>query len=377
MKFSFPKLRLIEVVIADFDVLILGGGPAGSATALALRKHAPKLSVAIVEASLYESARIGEVLPAIAKTLLEHLGIRAAFEKENHLSVYSTVSAWGEAAAHENHSIFSTSGAGWHLDRRSFDAFLTCQAKLNGATIFLNSRLQTFEKSDGGWLVKLSDNAEKRTRFIVDATGRRAVFARKNGAAIETGDRLVSFSRFFTMGETRAPETLIESFPEGWWYTARAGARRVVTCLTDADIGVKLNLSAKENWFDLFYETREIRKSVGCGDATDEENLTRPANSARLVPVCDADWLAVGDAASAFDPLSSQGITKALRSAVFASYAIADLLVKRDQTAVSRYRKFIETEYCVYQKLYKKYYSNEQRWRDSLFWQRRHGANPN
>jgi len=312
----------------------------------------------------------------LAKNLLEHLGIRHDFEKENHLSVYSTVSAWGQAATRETPAIFSTNGAGWHLDRRSFDAFLSRQAEQQGATIFLNTHLQSFEKSEGGWRVRLSDSKEIMARFIVDATGRRAVFARKNGAAIQTTDRLVSFSRFFTLDEKCAPETLIESFEEGWWYTARAGARRVVACLTDADIGVKLGLSAKENWFALFGKTREIRKSVGNG-ATAEECLTRPANSARLVPVGEADWLAVGDAASAFDPLSSQGITKALRSAVFASYAIADLLVKSDKTAVSRYRKFIETEYDVYQKLYKKYYSNEQRWRDSLFWQRRHGSNPN
>ena len=78
-----PSARNSE--ICDADVLILGGGPAGSATALALRKHAPGLSVLLVESSSYDQPRIGEVLPAPAKVLLEHLGVWTDFEKENHL----------------------------------------------------------------------------------------------------------------------------------------------------------------------------------------------------------------------------------------------------------------------------------------------------
>jgi flavin-dependent dehydrogenase len=181
---------------------------------------------------------------------------------------------------------------------------------------------------------------------------------------------LVSFSRFFTLDERCAPETLIESFAQGWWYTARTGGRRVVTCLTDADIALKLGLSDKEKWLGLLSATRQIKESVG-GGVLAEENITRTANSARLTPVGGSNWLAVGDAASAFDPLSSQGITKSLRSGVFASYTIADLLVKSAKTATRRYEKFIETEFAVYQKLYKKHYSNERRWRESAFWQRR------
>lgn len=353
------------------DVLIIGGGPAGSATALALKKHAPSLSITLIESSSFDKTRVGEVLPSLSKNLLEHLGVWQFFESEKHLPVFSTLSAWGTSQPEENHTIFSMHENGWHLDRQQFDTFLIEQAAKNGTKILLNTILKDFAKDEKNWRVRLSDDSENTVRFIVDATGRRAFFARKMKAEICPDDRLVSFSRFFTLDEKSAPETLIESFADGWWYTARAGKRRIVSCLTDADIAVNLGLSDKEKWLALFSETGQIRQSVGSG-VIDEESITRPANSVCASNVCDADWLAVGDAASAFDPLSSQGITKALRSAVFASYAIADLLVKNDSTAVSRYRKFIETEFEVYRKSYKKHYSNEQRWRENLFWQRRH-----
>jgi flavin-dependent dehydrogenase len=365
-----PSAQSKGAAFLDCDVLILGGGPAGSATALALRKHAPALSVVLVEASSYDEPRIGEVLPAQARDLLDYLGVWQGFAQENHRSAHSTISLWGHSLPRENHFIFSAYGSGWHLDRTGFDAFLNRQAAQNGAAVLLNTRLKAFEKTESGWSVRLSDDSDWRARFIVDATGRRAFFAQKMGAVIEADDRLISFSRFFTLDDVPAPETLIEAFADGWWYTARAGKKRVVSCLTDPDIARCLRLSDKRRWLEIFFKTDRIKKSVGDG-ILDEKSFNRAANSARITPACGTDWLAVGDAASAFDPLSSQGIIKSLRSAVFASYAIADLLVKSEKKAALRYAKFIETEFVVYRKLYKKHYSNERRWRENLFWQRR------
>src|SRR5207248_5195126 len=47
-----------------------------------------------------------------------------------------------------------------------------------------------------------------------------------------------------------------------------------------------------------------------------------PANSSRLDRVGDANWLAIGDAAMAFDPLSGQGVYKALQSALRAAKSL-------------------------------------------------------
>ena len=82
-------------------------------------------------------------------------------------------------------------------------------------------------------------------------------------------------------------------------------------------------------------------------------------------------WLAVGDAASIFDPLSSQGIVKALRSGVFASYAIADLLLNGDDLGLRRYRRYVQDEFEGYAKNRAQYYGEERRWPESEFWRRR------
>jgi flavin-dependent dehydrogenase len=99
----------------------------------------------------------------------------------------------------------------------------------------------------------------------------------------------------------------------------------------------------------------------------------RSTNSRLLNPITGPNWLAVGDAASRFDPLSSQGIVKALRSGIFASYAIGDLLVRSDPTGLRRYQHYITEEFRSYTQTRAKYYGQEQRWPQSPFWRRRHG----
>lgn len=363
------------MALKSCDVIILGGGPAGCATSLSLRAHAPSLSVVLIEASSYDSPRIGEVLPAIARTFLHHLRIWEAFEAEGFQTVHSTSSAWGHPFRAENHFIYSLHGAGWHLDRRRFDAFLSHQAASHGVEVRLAMRMMAVERLQEAWHLQLSDGTEIKARFIVDATGRRAVFARRMGGHIKTFDRLAGFARFFTLDAHTEPGTLIEAFPEGWWYTALAGASRVVICMTDGDIARRLGLRDEERWLDLLAETSWVQRSVG-GAALEETSIVAAANSACLEPICATNWLAVGDAAAAFDPISSQGIVKALRAGTFVAYAIADQLSKSDTRGLARYASFVRREFNRYRQVHAEYCGQERRWPESSFWSRRQKARP-
>lgn len=357
------------------DVIILGGGPAGCATAISLRAHAPALSVTLVEASAYDQPRIGEVLPGVARVFLQHLGIWAEFQAERHQPVYSTSSAWGQSLRQENHFIYSPHGSGWHLDRTRFDAFLARQTAARGAEILLPARPIAIERSHDLWYVRLSGGTELHARFIVDATGRSASFARKMGARRIASDRLFGFARFFTLDADTDPDTLIEAFPQGWWYTAPAGEHRIVACMTDSDLAHAMKLRDEKRWLSLLSETRLIRHRIGTGSLHGAP-LVRAARSGCLDRICTTGWLAVGDAASTYDPLSSQGIVKSLRSGIFASYAIADHLRHADATGLARYEKFVRREFAAYRRVHAQYCAEENRWPDSDFWRRRHQVEP-
>ena len=99
---------------------------------------------------------------------------------------------------------------------------------------------------------------------------------------------------------------------------------------------------------------------------------TVAAHSVRARPCAGKNWLAIGDAAQAYDPLSGQGITKALTSGLRAAETIsADLFQNR--VTVEDYVKTTDHEYEDYLRSRLLHYRRERRWPDSPFWQRRQG----
>jgi 2-polyprenyl-6-methoxyphenol hydroxylase-like FAD-dependent oxidoreductase len=354
-----------------YDVLIAGGGPGGCATALSLRVHAPSLSVVLVEASHYDQPRLGETLSPLAQRLLEQLGVWDAFRVQGHQATYGAAASWGTPALHENDFIYSTHGVGWHLDRMQFDAMLAEQAEHQGVCLLRGTRVELAEADGASWRVCLSSGVKLHTRFVVDATGRRAVIARRHGAHVITLDHLAGFAQFFSETTSSDPRTLVEAFHDGWWYTAGLPAgQRVVVCMTDSDIARSLRLTDPASWFQLLGKTTHTQEAVRTAIPRGPL-LVRPTESRYLEPASAASWLAVGDAASIFDPLSSQGIIKALRSGIFASYAIADFLLKGVDDGLQRYRLYVQEEFANYASVRAKYYQAEQRWPASEFWRRR------
>ena len=361
------------------DVAVAGGGPGGCAAALALRAHAPGLSVALAEASAYGGERIGETLPPPAADVLQHLGVWDAFAAQAHHPAYGTAAAWGSPVPHENEFLYRVRQVGWHLDRGAFDGMLAGQAAARGVDVRRGTRVLDAARQDGGWRLSLSSGDELRARFLVDATGAGASLVRRHGGARQVvADRLAGFVRFFRQpGGGGAPHTLIEAFADGWWYTAPLpDGRRVVACMTDSDLARALRVDEDGAWRALLEGTAP-RVCESLGDAVqDGEPIVRAARSRRLDPAAGEGWIAVGDAASTFDPLSSQGMLKALRSGIYAAYAAGDLLASGDHAGMHRYRAFVEREFAAYLRTRARYYADERRWPEREFWRRRHAAAP-
>jgi flavin-dependent dehydrogenase len=358
------------------DVVVVGGGPGGCAAAIALRAHAPGLRVALAEATDYAEPRIGETLPPPAAGLLRHLGAWDAFAAQGHRPAYGTAAAWGSAQPHDNDFLFQTHGVGWHLDRAAFDAMLAAQAEARGVLVLRGTRVTGAAREGGGWRLRSGTGGGMRTRFVVDATGTGAGFARRHGGARNvTCDRLAGFCRFFRETSPADPRTLVEAFADGWWYTAALpGGVRIAACMTDTDLARGMGIDGEDAWHALLRETAPRVGARLAGAEPVGEPVVRAARSRRLDPAAGEGWIAVGDAASTFDPLSSQGVLKALRSGIYAAYAAGDLLSRGDDAGMLRYRAFAAREFEGYLRTRARYYADEQRWPGSEFWRRRHAA---
>jgi flavin-dependent dehydrogenase len=355
----------------SFDVVIVGAGPAGCAAGLSLRSHAPSLDVALVEASDSQEPRVGETLPPPARGMLVHLGVWEAFQRQGHREVHGTSAAWGGAEPRDNDFLFAARGNGWHLDRAAFDAVLAAEAERRGVVLLRPARLASAHREGAGWRLRLAGNQEVSARFVVDATGAAAAFARRQGAGFVAADRLTGFARFYEGSKSGDPRTLVEAFADGWWYTSGLpGGRRIAACLTDADLARQLRLRDTAAWSRLLDATGQVREALR-GAKPQGDVIVRATPSRRLEPIAGDAWLAVGDAAAVFDPLSSSGILKALRSGIFAGYAIGDRLTRGDVRGLERYRRLGREEFASYSNVRARHYAAEGRWPESEFWRRR------
>jgi flavin-dependent dehydrogenase len=124
-------------------------------------------------------------------------------------------------------------------------------------------------------------------------------------------------------------------------------------------------------WIDQLERTQHVRCRA-TGFVLDGDVCVKPASSCFCNPVAGERWLAVGDAAIAFDPLSSMGISKALRMGLAAADVISRYLTG-DADVIERYTAVVAQEFDEYLTTRNFYYRQEQRWPDQPFWHDRHG----
>jgi flavin-dependent dehydrogenase len=360
-------------------VAILGGGPAGCAAALSLLAAGlDPHEVVLIEAGDYARDRIGESMLPDARRRLHELGLLEAFLARAHEPSHGSASSWGSDELGYSDFVFHPDGHGWHLDRRRFDAWLADEVAARGIACKLGLRfLDVIEHGADGALLSLGDVRGERervhARFVVDATGPRSHYARRMGARPRELDRLVSVSAYFRLPE-HAPfptRTLLEAVEYGWWYGARLPNRRITVALATSHALFKQHrFDRPRAWLQALVGTRHIIGPLAVCEPEPGSLGVCTAPSFVLDRAHGEHWLAVGDAASAYDPISGQGIVKALSEGLAAGRLIAEFLSERND-ALANYQQNLEQRFDEYARQRGYFYEREQRWPDAPFWRER------
>ncbi len=360
----------------QLDAVIVGGGPAGTSAAISLARWG--YTVVLLEKSDYNTIRFGETLQPEARELLMHLGVWEQFVSDNPLQSFGIQSAWGQDALHENNFMLNPFGHGWHLNRVRFDAMLAHAAAKAGAWVLQGSQIiRCFESAKGEWhcTVLIKNKPHRfRARFLVDATGRSCFIARKKGAKRILSDHLIGVVAFFQTDAQTNPHqgyTLIEAQENGWWYSAELPEHKTaLVWMTDADIYARAIRRSPDFWQEqLNTSTYTKARIVASSPISNPKPVA--SHSSRIDPVAGDHWLAVGDAAMSFDPLSSQGIYKAMKSGIHAAKLMHHQFMNQ-KNRLESYAHAVDEGFEKYLRLRRLYYLKEQRWPPSLFWQRRH-----
>lgn len=354
---------------ATYDVAVLGGGPAGAAAAIELARHGQR--VLVLEQSLYDGVRIGETLPPQAAPWLERLGVLDTLASVPHVPAPRVLRVWENSAALADPLSFNSHRNGWHIDRRRFDALLIDVAERAGAIVRRGAlALACRQRSDDVWHVQFDcggRRVEVDARWLIDATGRRSWLLRREGVHPRLLDRLVGLLGYGGARFSGEADLIVEATPTGWWYSAPLpGQRAVAAFMTDSDL-----IPRDGRGLVPFWEEQRARSELISrlhGPLTSLRTVV--ARSAWSGTVASGRWLAVGDAAMAFDPLFGLGICQALASGWSSARVLLDARA-HDTTATGRYQSWSESRYRDYLAQRKRIYSCVTRWLDSPFWQRR------
>jgi flavin-dependent dehydrogenase len=334
----------------------------------------------VVDRQRHPCWRIGEAMPPAGRQALQRLGVWGDFLAQGHLPSVGSCASWGTAELGYNDFLLDVQGKGWHLDRAAFDAMLSAAAAARAAAVVHGFRLRDVEPRDrGGYLLSFEgeDGACKRVTagFLVDATGITGGAVRRLGIARNQIDCLAVIGRVFSLREPDAvpSQTLLEACEYGWWYAAKLPQRRMIAALA-VDPFQRQRFGEIGAWLPALRTTRHVARWLERGNAVLAHGgklETALAPSAILSRVVGERWLAVGDAASAYDPVSAQGIVKALGDGEAAADAIAAVFTGAGALPLQVYQEGVFARFTNYLRLRRHLYGLERRWTRSSFWRNR------
>lgn len=338
--------------MAEPQVLVLGAGPAGAATALGLRRLGYRVTV------VSDWRRFAAVEGVSQRVLegLRHAGLDGAVREA---AVPATRQVhWNGEQLRMNQEYL--------LDRQRFDQALRDDLYRAGVTV-VEGRVREVRHQDG-YHVLLSDGQVLHGPFLVEARGRQAPLAADRLRGPETVSLLNLWQS--TPGE---PASAVQSLEDGWAWMARLADGRCYWQVTLDAVGLPGKAALPE------YCAERRRRSALVAQLFDEQAL-RPSevharsSTAILAGDCvGADWVRVGDAAMAVDPLSGNGIFQSLSSALQAPVVVNTLLREPARAALARqfHQDRVEQLFLRFARTGRDFYAQELEKAGHGFWARR------
>ena len=288
--------------------------------------------------------------------------------------------AWGSDQLTEWPLIFAMGQPALHVDRQGLETALRERASACGATLQLHA-VRSTRKHDDGWALTFDSDEQpaQSARFLIDASGPGARFARAAGARVHTTHRSVAIwsTARAALGEDIADAggVLVETAPEGWWYSAAVPGNGLVAALfTDAAILTGGALNSPDRWHEALARTRHTRQRLSnAGGWTSP--ITRPAHVQHLAPAHGADWVACGDAAMTVDPLSAMGMSLGLTTGIHAGRLAAAYCAGTDVTDCG-YSDEIARQHDMHVAMLDRCFAQERHWPDAPFWAARQAQRP-
>ncbi|MBE9069861.1 FAD-dependent monooxygenase [Leptolyngbya cf. ectocarpi LEGE 11479] len=329
------------------DVVIIGQGIAGLCLAWLLQKKGIS-AILIGLSKTPPMMALAETLPPSSLVLLEQLGLKALFERSALRKTYGYHSLWGTAnIVDTNFFVHRPFQYGLKLDKQKL---LIELGNTLAQKVLAVDRWSDFDPIQRTLRIQRDTKQETITgKIFVDATGRRRALLKALRIPTQESDQQLAFTCH--LPRIRHPkikhEVFTELFAQGWGIVSGLDEEtNVLTLFTEKGSPLARHLCDYTKWKEVLTETQILQDFLVSDHAVRVKVAT--ANSSRAAQIAGQNWLAVGDTAIAFDPLSSHGITNAVYTAWQAQEAIAQTLKSDLQTPLVEYAHTLEKIFATY-----------------------------
>ncbi|HEY7485974.1 MAG TPA: NAD(P)/FAD-dependent oxidoreductase [Streptosporangiaceae bacterium] len=350
----------------DFDVGIIGGGPAGSTAASYLARAG--LSCAVFENDLFPRPHVGESLVPATTPVLAEIGALETIDEAGFPRKYGA--AWTSAAPGDIPTMGYQLSHGfraaeilfnerdqpgveqdytYHVDRGKFDLLLLQHANAMGAKIFEGLRVQRvdFETPTPEIVTKLgAKEIRVPVRMVIDASGRGTFLGRQlklkvpdpvfNQYAIHTWFDDLDRSAL-AGGDEQADYIFIHFLPitDSWvWQIPISGTTTSVGVVTQKQNFRAAGGDREKFFWDAVGSRPELRTALEQARQV-RQFRTEGDYSYGMEEICGDNWVLIGDAARFVDPIFSSGVSVALNSA---RIACADIIAAAEAGDFSKPR---------------------------------------
>ena len=350
----------------DYDVVIAGGGPAGSTAAMVLARTG--LSVCVLEKDAHPRFHIGESLLPRTTPLLYELGIAERILSLPQVTKNGAEFGFGDVEVTRKFTFNDALIKGtpiFNIERSVFDKALLDLAREAGADVFESTPVKDITRLEEGAVEVRVDTGSIRGRVLLDATGQGTLIGRqlkhRRGFDDPELQKVAYFQHFKGVERLLGEEVghpCIAFCDEGWfWLIPINNEITSVGFVTRPSFVRTLSVPPTEILAWAVVRCPLVRQRM-------RNALGSPRNqvladfSYRCQPYAGPGYFLVGDAACFLDPIFSTGVTLAMMS----GKNVADMVQKvlrgklSPTAARGKHIKFIERSTKPFWRLIKNSY---------------------